>query len=170
MPVARYFLFVGGVLLALLFVVNAMVPQDVVVASTTASSPEFDRSTVRIRSTQKLPERVVYDTSVATIVPPQVNVVAAAAPVRPRDTSAQARVRDTFAQFIPAEKNDGRKQVVAEAKPLNPQAQPAPSPKKRKVARNHANPPTQLQPGAYQPYRVAQQQPRTGFFGGFGTW
>ena len=28
MPVARYFLFVGGVLLALLFVVNAIVPQD----------------------------------------------------------------------------------------------------------------------------------------------
>ena len=26
------------------------------------------------------------------------------------------------------------------------------------------------QPGTYQPYRVAQQQPRMGFFGGFGTW
>jgi len=26
------------------------------------------------------------------------------------------------------------------------------------------------QPGMYQPYRVAQQQPRMGFFGGCGTW
>jgi len=174
MPVARYFLFVGGVLLALLFVIDAIVPKEAVVASTNQPAAEFDRSTVRIQSTQKLPERVVYDTSRPTIVPAQVNVVAAAAPAPARETSAQARVRETFAQFIPAEKNDARsKAVVAEAKP---QAQPVQAPKKRKIARSHANPPTQLQPqrfaqpAPYQPYRVAQQQPRFGLFSGFGTW
>ncbi len=180
MLVARYFLFGGGVLLALLFVIDGIVPQDIVVASTSPSSPSFDRSTVRIRSTQKLPERVVYDTSLPTIVPPQVNVVAAAVAAPARETSAQARVRDTFAQFVPAEvKADSRgKPAAVEAKPLEQQAQlqPAQAPKKRKIARAHTNPPTQLQPtrlgqaSPYQPYRVAQQQLRFGLFSGFGTW
>ncbi len=184
MPVARYFLYVGGVLLALLFVMDAIVPRETVVANTTVSSPSFDKSTVRIHSTQKLPERVVYDTSLPTVVPPQATVVAAApaVPATP-DLSARARVRDTFAQFIPAEakseanKSDSKK-APADAKPLEQQAQavPAPAPKKRKIARAHSNPPTQLQPtryaqpGQFKPFRMAQQQPRFGFFSGFGTW
>lgn len=183
MPVARYFLFVGGVLLALLFAVDALVPKDIVVAGTIVSSPgpAVDKTTVRIRSTQKLPERVVYDTSVPIIVPPQVNVVAAAQPAPARDSSAQARVRDTFAQFVPQEKADQKadprsKPLVAEAKLPEQPAQATPAPKKRKIARSH--PPTQLQPThlaqpqpyPYQPFRVAQQQPqRSGLFG-FGTW
>ena len=68
MPVARYFLYVGGVLLALLFAIDAFTPQDVAVAS--HSAPGLDKTTVRIHSVQKLPERVVYDTSLPTIVPP----------------------------------------------------------------------------------------------------
>jgi hypothetical protein len=142
MPVARYFLFVGGVLLALLFAVDALLPQEVAVASNGA--PAIDKTTVRIRSAQKLPERVVYDTSLPTIVPPIANVVAAAmAPARAPELSAQARVRDTFAQFVPA---DARK---AE----QPQA-----PRKRRVAKTH--------PSQQPPVRLAQQQPRFGFFGG----
>ncbi|WP_338827359.1 hypothetical protein [Bradyrhizobium sp. 27S5] len=175
MPVARYFLYMGGVLLALLFVVNLVVPQEAVVTSQGLSSPGVDKTMVRIKSTQKLPERVVYDTSVPAIVPPQVNVVAAAAPPADRDASAQSRVRNTFAQFIPPEKADaGKGPVVAEAKPAEQPAQAQPqAPKKRKVARYHPHPqqPMRLaQPGMYQPYRIAQQQPRMGFFGGFGTW
>jgi hypothetical protein len=177
MPVARYFLFVGGVLLALLFGVNALVPQDDVVASN-PSSPGFDKSTVRIRSTQKLPERVVYDTNLPTIVPAQVNAVAAAAPAPARDASAETRVRDTFAQFVPQAKSDpAGKAVVAEAKPAEqPAAVQAVHPvKKRRIARSR-NPPAQYaqygQPSPFQPYRVAQQQqqPRFGLFSGFGTW
>ncbi|MHC2333995.1 hypothetical protein [Bradyrhizobium sp. USDA 4454] len=173
MPVARYFLYVGGVLLALLFIVNAVVPQEATIPgqSQTISSPGVDKTMVRIRSTQKLPDRVEYDTSLPTIVPAQVNAVAAAALPAAGDASAQARVRSTFAQFIPPEKADANK-VVAEAKPAEQPAQPQ-APKKRKVARYHAHPqqPMRLaQPGMYQPYRVAQQQPRMGFFGGFGTW
>ena len=167
MPVARYFLFVGAALLALLFAVDALVPQGAVVASTSLSSPGVDKSTVRIHSTQKLPERVVYDTSLPTIVPSQVNAVAAA------PTSAQARVRDTFAQFIPGDKNDAQnKPAVTETKPeQQAQAQPAPAPKKHKIARSRVQQPARYaQPGLYQPYRVAQQQQRFGFFGGFGTW
>ena len=71
MPVARYFLFVGGVLLALLFALDAFAPQQVAVASNSAAS--IDKTVVRIRSDQKPPERVVYDMSLPTIVPPAAN-------------------------------------------------------------------------------------------------
>ena len=145
MPVARYFLFVGAALLALLFALDAFVPQQVAVASNAA--PSIDKTVVRIRSDQKLPERVVYDTSLPTIVPPVVKTQIAAAPVAPAaDPSAQARVRDTFAQFVPAEAKKLEKQV-------EPQA-----PRKRKVAKSHPA----------QPLRFAQQQ----HFGLFGnnTW
>jgi hypothetical protein len=142
MPVVRYFLYVGGVLLALLFAIDAFTPQDAAVAS--HSAPGIDKTTVRIHSVQKLPERVVYDTSLPTIVPPAARtVVAAAAPQAP-DVSAQARVRDTFAQFVPPE-----------AKKLGqPQA-----PKKRRIAKVRAY------PTSNPPMRLAQQQPHFGFFG-----
>jgi hypothetical protein len=147
MPVARYFLFVGGVLLALLFALDAFAPQQVVVASNAA--PSIDKTVVRIRSDQKLPERVVYDTSLPTIVPPAVKSQIAAAPAAPAaDPMAQARVRDTFAQFVPAE-----------AKKLEKQIEP-PAPRKRKIAKAH--------PPAQPPMRFAQQQ-HFGFFGN-STW
>ena len=141
MPVVRYFLFVGGVLLALLLAVDAFSPQQVAVASNSAAG--IDKTVVRIRSDQKLPERVVYDTNLPTIVPPTASVQVAAAPVAlSADATAQARVRDTFAQLVPAE-----------PKKAEPQVQ-----RKRKVARSHAN----------QPMRFAQQQ-HFGFFGN-STW
>jgi len=142
MPVARYFMFVGGALLALLFLIDAFAPSQAVVTSHAA--PSIDRSVVRIRSDQKLPERVVYDTSLPTIVPPASKVQVAAAPQPPVaiDPTAQARVRDTFAQFVPAD-----------VKKPEPQVQ-----RKRKVAKSRANPPMQL----------AQQQ-HFGFFGN-STW
>ena len=141
MPVARYFLFVGGVLLALLLALDALVPQQAVVASQAA--PSIGKTIVRIRSDQKLPERVVYDTSIPTIVPPTVTAQTVAPPVPPvasADATAQARVRDTFAQFVPAE-----------AKKPEPQAQ-----RKRKVAKSRPAPPMQ----------IAQQSHFGGFFGG----
>ena len=79
MPVARYFLFVGGVLLALLLAIDSLVPQQAIVASQAA--PSVNKTVVRIRSDQKLPERVVYDTSLPTIVPPTVTAQAVAPPV-----------------------------------------------------------------------------------------
>jgi hypothetical protein len=152
MPVARYFLYVGGVLLALLLAINAFVPQELALAS--HSAPGIDKSTVRIHSTQKLPERVVYDTSLPTIVPPVGKIQVAAVPPAPvaartqtsAQTTAQVRVRDTFAQFVPAE-----------PKKVQPQVQ-----HKRRIAK--------IRP--VQPVRVAQQS-HFGFFGGpswNGTW
>jgi hypothetical protein len=153
MPVARYFLFVGGVLLALLLAIDALFPQQAVVASRGASS--VDKTVVRIRSDQKPPERVVYDTSLPTIVPPpavtaQVTtpVVAPSAPaVASADATAQARVRETFAQYVPAE-----------TKKPEPQVQ-----RKRKVAKSRPAPPMQI---AQQPQMRVAQQSHFGFFGG----
>ena len=146
MPVARYFLFVGGMLLALLFALDAFAPQQVAVAIN--SVPSIDKTVVRIRSDQKPPERVVYDTSLPTIVPPAAKTQIAAVPPAPApDATAQARVRDTFAQFVPAEAKKLEKQV-------EPQA-----PRKRKIAKSHP---------AQPPLRLAQQQ-HFGFFGN-NTW
>lgn len=159
MPVARYFLFVGGVLLALLLAIDALSPPHAVLASRGASS--IDKTVVRIRSDQKPPELVVYDTSLPTIVPPpavtaQVTapVVAPSAPavaVVSADATAQARVRETYAQYVPAE-----------AKKPEPQVQ-----RKRKVAKSRTAPPIAQQPQM----RVAQQS-HYGFFGGsnWNTW
>ena len=139
MPVARYFLFVGGVLLALLLAVDALVPQQAVVASQAA--PSIDKTVVRIRSDQKPPERVVYDTSLPTIVPPQAvtaqAVVPAAAPLA--DATVQARVRETYAQLVPAEAKKPEGQVQ----------------RKRKIVKNRPARPTQV-----------AQQSHFGFFGG----
>jgi hypothetical protein len=151
MPVARYFLFVGGVLLALLLAIDALFPQQAVVASRGASS--VDKTVVRIRSDQKPPERVVYDTSLPTIVPPPALTAQATAPVVPPSApavaaaAAQARVRETFAQFVPAE-----------AKKPEPQVQ-----RKRKVAKSRPAPPMQI---AQQPQMRVAQQSHFGFFGG----
>jgi hypothetical protein len=153
MPIARYFLFVGGVLLALLLAVDALFPQQAVVASRGASS--VDKTVVRIRSDQKLPERVVYDTNLPIIVPPPAVTAQVKAPVvapstpaaASADATAQARVRETFAQFVPAE-----------AKKPEPQAQ-----RKRKVAKSRPAPPMQI---AQQPQMRVAQQSHFGFFGG----
>jgi hypothetical protein len=155
MPVARYFLFVGGVLLALLLAVDALVPQEAVVASQAA--PSVNKTVARIRSDQKLPERVVYDTSLPTIVPPPsmtAQVVAPPSVPALADAAAKARVRETFAQLVPAE-----------AKKPEPQVQ-----RKRKIARSRPVPPMQI---AQPPQVRVAQQSHFGFFGGpswNGTW
>jgi hypothetical protein len=154
MPVARYFLFVGGVLLALLLAIDALVPQQAIVASQAA--PSVNKTVVRIRSDQKLPERVVYDTSLPTIVPPPAVTAQVTAPVvappsasavapASADASAQARVRETFAQFVPAQKPE-------------PQVQ-----RKRKIAKSRSAPPMQF---AQPPQMRVAQQSHFGFFGG----
>ena len=147
MPVARYFLFVGGVLLALLLAIDALVPQQAIVASEAA--PSVNKTIVRIRSDQKLPERVVYDTSLPTIVPPPTMTAQAVAPLVPAagDATAQTRVRETFAQYVPAE-----------AKKPEPQVQ-----RKRKIAKIRPAQPMQF--GQQPQMRVAQQS-QFGFFGG----
>jgi hypothetical protein len=65
MPVVRYFVVVGNVLLVLLFGLDWCLPKS-------ASEPvqtDSDRLAIRIHSISKLPEPVVIDTSLPTITP-----------------------------------------------------------------------------------------------------
>jgi hypothetical protein len=145
MPLARYFLFVGAVLLALLFVSDAYLPKLPVADSTVAA---VDLPMIRIHSDRKWPERVVFDTSMPTITPrPAANTVAnVAAPATVADVSAKVRVREAFAQL-----------------PLQPSDLKKPEPKqqhKRRIAKSRPNPPTML----------VAQQPRFGFFDNRAWW
>jgi hypothetical protein len=141
MPLARYFLFVGGALMALLFAFDLFSPKAVAdIGAQSASAVTVDKSTLRIRSEQKWPERIVLDTTQPTIVPKaaQTQQAALPGPAPAPEINPSARVRETFAQFVPAE-------------PKKPEAA---APKKRRVARA---------PG--QPMHFA----RSGFFGN-STW
>lgn len=168
MPIFRYFVFVGGALLALLFAADFVLPSQPVAQA--VASVSNDQPLIRIRSDRHLPERVVLDTTQPTIVPPAVKTAAVVAPQPPvqdsasaalAEMSAKARVRETFAQFTPGPKadasaagrSDGKSQAQAQTPPASPpQAQP-----KRKVVRAHPAPP----PG--RPMMVAQQ-PHFGLF------
>src|SRR5215216_5105588 len=77
MPLRRYFAYTGGVLLALLFLIDWYLPRPVVAPGHT----DIDRSIIRIHSMHKWPGAVVYDTSQPTIVPPAPTVAAEAPPV-----------------------------------------------------------------------------------------
>ena len=66
--VTRYFLFVGGALLALLFAFDAFAPKASADNATHATAG-VDKAVVRIHSNQKWPERIVFDTTQPTIVP-----------------------------------------------------------------------------------------------------
>jgi hypothetical protein len=144
MPLARYFLYVGGALLALLLIANACMP----------SSPVADRAnsrpaTIRIHSDQKLPEHVVYDTRLPTIVPPplaQNNTLHLA----PTIADVPAKTREAFAQLQFAEATTVRPSVKKPEGKLQRQ---------RKVARKHLAP---------REFRIARQ-PYFGWFGSI-TW
>ena len=124
MPVARYFLFVGGVLLALLFGLNAVLPK---LPAADQGEAAIDLPAIRIHSDRKWPERVVFDTSIPTVIPAQPAKTEAVipAPTNVAGASATARVGEAFAQLQPAH-------------PKKPEQKLQP---KRKVAKNRLPPP-----------------------------
>jgi len=140
MPVARYFLWVGGALLAVLLIANWSLP-GLPGAERTSVNPPL----IRIQSEQKWPKRIVYDTSHETVVPapsargqPGIGSPAAAAGVL-------AAARDAFAE-APAS-DTGKAQSVDQKKPdAKPHA-------KRKVARRRA------------PVLMVERRPQFGWFG-----
>jgi hypothetical protein len=137
MPLARYFLFVGGVLLALLFLIDEVLPKPPVEQERAEASS--DKPVIRIQSDRKWPERVVFDTNLPTIVPPQMARIEA--PVRAPTTVSE----------VPAA---GRAlQAFAELKPSEPKKPEPKLPHKRKIARAHLAPPVVM----------VAQQPRFGF-------
>jgi hypothetical protein len=147
MPLMRYFLFVGGALLALLFVAGTYAPKpDVSAAAETAVDY---LPVVRIRSDRKWPERIVFDTSVSVPAPAVTTAATAkveadaASPMNIAGVSPTVRVRDVFAH-------------------IDPDYPKMPEPKlqqKRKIARSRIAQPAIV---------IAQHQQRSGFLAS--TW
>jgi hypothetical protein len=140
MSLARYFFFVGGVLLALLFISDAFLPKLRV-----ADSAYTDLPVIRIHSNRKWPERVVYDTSLPTIIPAQDASVPP--PEAVTDVSAKAQVREAFAQLQPSDAEQ-----LGQSKPKTPEQKLQ---RKRKIAKRRLAPSMVL----------VARQPQFGFFG-----
>jgi hypothetical protein len=68
LPIARYFIFVGGTLAALLFIPGWLLPTPP--AMFADQSVALDRAVIRIKSAHKWPEKVILDTSQPTVKPP----------------------------------------------------------------------------------------------------
>jgi hypothetical protein len=136
MPLAKYFLYVGGALLALLFISDLYFPK------LPATGWGDSRSAIiRIHSDHKWPERIVYDTSLPTVVPVQIANVEAnvAAP----KIVASIVVREAFAQLQPSSQ-------LSDARKIEPKLQ-----RHHKIAKRRAAPPA----------RLAARQMQFGWFG-----
>ena len=73
MPIIRYFVFVGSVLVALLFAIDRYLPMP----PETGHASDPDKTIIRIHSARSLPEKIVFDTRTPTGAP----VFASANPV-----------------------------------------------------------------------------------------
>ncbi|MDI3566914.1 hypothetical protein [Bradyrhizobium sp. Arg816] len=85
MPIIRYFVFVGGLLLALLFAADWYLPAPV----ERAAAADPDRTIIRINSARSLPEKIVFDTRLRT----DVSKIAQADPV----PEPQQQIREAMA-------------------------------------------------------------------------
>ena len=145
LPLARYFSFVGGVLLALLLVLDACLPKVPLANRANANLP-----VIRIHSDRKWPERVVYDTRLPTIIIPA-QVASGEASIPPPATvtnvPVRAREREAFAQMQPSD--------AKQLQPSNPRKREPKLQRKREIAKRHTMPPPFL----------AAQQPQIGWFG-----
>jgi hypothetical protein len=92
MPLVRYFLYVGGVLLALLLMVDSYLPR-LPAAEKQADQQQQQQLVIRIRSERKWPERIVYDTShfvpAPSATPKAGNPAPAFAELQPSDSAKQ---------------------------------------------------------------------------------
>jgi hypothetical protein len=117
MPLARYFLYVGGVLFALLLIADSYLPK---MPLAEISGPQLPM--IRIHSERKWPERVVYDTQ--AIIPASAGNIAPAG-----DGSRSAR--EAFAQLRPSDANEIRSADPKKPEPNRPQ---------KKIAKRHLAP------------------------------
>ena len=144
MPLARYFLYVGGVLLTLVFILDAWLTELPVMERSHANSP-----VIRIHSDRKWPERIVFDTTLPTIVPAQTAIVEdrVPSPSTVTDVAVKEREREAFALMQPSD----AKRLEPSApgrRELKPQRQ-------RKIAKRHVMPRSLF----------VARQPQFGWFG-----
>jgi hypothetical protein len=142
MPVARYFYYVGGLLLALLFIADAYLPKLPV-----AHWADEASYNIRIHSDRKWPERIVYDTSLPTVTPPQIANMEQSAASPATIASAKPRVQEAFAQLPPSDANQLQS---PDSKKREPKLQ-----RQRQITKRHTPPPVLL----------VARQPRFDWFG-----
>ena len=153
MPIIRYFLYVGGALLSLLLLCNAMLPPS---PGTDTDVAAADHPLIRIHSERKWPKPIVFDTNMQRIAPPVAvasNATVPPAAVTTADVSAKARVREAFAQL--PEPHAAVAETRAPAAKM-PAVKPQP---KRRVAKSRP---------AQRPLMLVAQQPHFGLFDN--TW
>ena len=136
MPLARYFLYVGGALLALLFISDPYLPK-----LPAADWGNSRSAIIHIHSDQKWPERIIYDTSLLTNPPAQIANIEAS--VAAPEIVASTTEREAFAQLQPSSQ-------LSDAKKSEPKLQ-----RQHKVAKRRPAPPALL----------AARQVQFGWFG-----
>jgi len=144
MPLARYLLFVGGALLALLFISDPFLPKLPVADRASSHS-----AIIRIHSDQKWPERVVFDTSLPALIPAQIENAETdlPSPARVGDV-VKAMEREAFAQLQPSDANQLQR---SDPKKREPKLQR----QRKRIAKRQAAPAA----------RLVARQPQFGWFG-----
>ncbi|MCP3477745.1 hypothetical protein NLM33_47365 (plasmid) [Bradyrhizobium sp. CCGUVB1N3] len=120
MPIIRYFVFVGGLLLALLFAADRYLPAPVGAAA--VADP--DRTIIRIKSARSLPEKIVFDTSPRA----EVAIIAQADPI-PEEPPRE--VREAVAAVPAAPSGETRKEAPARAAAVRTHPKPSAKLQKR---------------------------------------
>lgn len=143
MPLARYFLYVGGVLLTLLFIFDAYLT-DVPVAQRVYSNVPV----IRIHSDRKWPDRVVFDTSLPTASAPP-------SPLPPRQTAMVEEHVPSSPTIADVAVNERERQAFALVQPSASGKRTVTQQRQRKIAKRHAIPRSML----------AARQPHFGWFG-----
>lgn len=104
MPIIRYFVFVGALLLVLLFAADRYLPAPV----EQAGPSEPDRTIIRIASARSLPEKIVFDTRPRADLP----TIAQADPL-PEESRQQ--VREAMAAMPVAPAAEAKKETPVRA-------------------------------------------------------
>ena len=91
MPLVRYFVVMGGVLLSLMFLSDSYLPKP----AAAPPAADIDRSTIRVQSSRKWPDAIRIDTS--AVVPPPSSVAAGG----PFENERAASTRDAYAAALP---------------------------------------------------------------------
>lgn len=145
MPLARYFLYVGGVLFTLVFLLDACLSGLPGVERANVNAPPI----IRIHSDRQWPERIVFDTTLPTSVPAQAAIaedrVASLAPIA--DVSVREREREAFALMQPSD--------AKRLQPSDPGRRELKQQRQRKIVKRHV------------PSRsvLVWRQPQFGWFG-----
>lgn len=159
MPLARYFVFVGAVLIAVLVFADAFLPKVPV-----AESVEPHHPAIRLYSDKRWPERVEFDTSVQMISSAQranagVDTIFSAPAVAVRKSAKAPEAAD-------ADRAINSRGAFAELRPGNMPKPQSAAPKKlglenqRKIVRRQAS----------QGMRLVWRQPSYGWYGGWASW